>query len=223
MKFALLVLAPLVLLASVMPSAFAHEEAQCGDVTIVGGWGTEPPLANQLNSIDLTITRGNSSVANAVAQLETSISKGSVAKPLEFEPTEEAGVYEATIVPTQTGQYAVVFKGSIAGQACNTQIEIEDVEDTRRFNFPDTTTSNPGIPDDFLEQFQAAIGDLTSQVDQANTAAEQASQAAQAATDSANEQKLAADRAYLFGIIGVGVGVAGIAIAVVALSRRANA
>jgi hypothetical protein len=221
-KFALLVLAPLVLLASFMPAAFAHEEVQCGDVTIVAGWGAEPPLVGQLNSVELTITRGNSSVTNAVAQLETSISKGSVSKPLEFEPTEEVGVYEATIIPSQSGQYAVVFKGTVAGQTCNTQVAIEDAEDTRRFNFPDTTTANPGIPDDFLEQFQAVIGDLTAQVDQANTAAEQASEAAQAATESANEQKLAADRAYLFGIIGVGVGVAGIAIAVVALSRRAS-
>jgi hypothetical protein len=97
---------------------------------------------------------------------------------------------------------------------------MEDVEDTRRFTFPDTTTSNPGIPSDFLEQFQTAIADLTAQVDQANTAAQQAGEAAQAATDSANEQKMVADKAYLFGIIGVGVGVAGIAIAVVALSRR---
>jgi hypothetical protein len=74
-----------------------------------------------------------------------------------------------------------------------------------------------------LEQLQTVVTDLTAQVDQAATASEEAQQAAQAATESAAEQKVAADRAYLFGMVGVGVGVAGIIIGVVALTRGREA
>jgi hypothetical protein len=57
---------------------------------------------------------------------------------------------------------------------------------------------------------------LTSQVDDARAAAAQAQNAAQ----SAQSIKASADGAYMFGMIGVGVGVAGIVIAVIALSRK---
>ena len=64
------------------------------------------------------------------------------------------------------------------------------------------------------------IADLAAQVDEANIAAEEAKTAAASATESSSELKTAADRAYLFGMIGVGVGVAGIAIGVAAMSRK---
>ena len=60
------------------------------------------------------------------------------------------------------------------------------------------------------------IADLTQQVDEANIAANEAKEAA----GSAAELKTTVDSAYLFGMIGIGVGVAGIAIGVAAMSRR---
>lgn len=205
--------------ASITP-ALAHNEIERGDISIVGGWLSEPPLVNQLNGIELNITRisNGQPVNNALAQAEVSISKGGETKPLDFQPSEEPGVYIATILPTQTGQYAVAFRGNIGGQAFNGQIEIEDVGNTRTFEFPPTTGT--GISDEVLQQLQAVITDLTSQVDSASTAAEEAKQAAQTATESAGESKAASDRAYLFGMVGVGVGVAGIIIGVVALARK---
>jgi outer membrane murein-binding lipoprotein Lpp len=150
------------------------------------------------------------------------MSKGGETKPLEFQPTEEAGHYVAEILPTQTGQYAIAFQGTIAGAAFNGQREIEDVGNTRLLEFPPASSSG-GVSDEVLEQLQTVVTDLTAQVDQATTASEKAQQAAQAATESAAEQKVAADRAYLFGMVGVGVGVAGIIIGVVALTRGREA
>jgi hypothetical protein len=203
------------------PPALAHEEMVRGDISIVGGWVNEPPLVDQLNGIELTITRvsNNQPISNALAQLDISVKKGAPTKPLDFQPQEEPGVYVATILPTQTGQYAVVMKGTIAGQAIDGQIEIEDVEDTARFNFPPASTDGE-IPTELIGQLQTVIADLAAQVDEANIVALEAKTAAASVTESSAELKMAADRAYLFGTIGVGVGVAGIAIGVAALSRR---
>ena len=224
-KIALSLLAFAMLLAAFsFPRSLAHEEIERGDVRIVGGWTNEPPYVNQINGIELNITRisNGQPINNALAQVDVSMSKGGETKPLEFQPTEEPGLYVAEILPTQTGQYAIAFQGTIAGAAFNGQIEIEDVGNTRLLEFPPAGSSG-GVSDEVLEQLQTVVTDLTAQVDQATTASEEAQQAAQAATESAAEQKVAADRAYLFGMVGVGVGVAGIIIGVVALTRGREA
>ncbi len=202
--------------------ALAHEELIRGDIRIVGGWVGEPPHVGQFNGIILEITRVSDGqpITNALAQLDVSVKKGTLTRSLDFQPQGEPGVYVAEILPTQTGQYAVVMRGTVAGQAIDGQIEIEDVEDTTRYTFPPASNDGSEIPREVIEQLQAVISDLTAQVDEANVAAEEAKTAAANATESSVELKLAADRAYLFGIIGVGVGVAGIAIGVAALSRK---
>jgi hypothetical protein len=236
-KFALFLAAAsllLSLLAFNPGPVIAHEEVTFGDISIVGGWVNEPPLVNELNGIILNITQVSSGqpVNNALAQLDVTLQKGADSRPLEFQPSEESGVYTATILPTQTGQFAIVMRGTIAGQAIDGQIEIEDVEDTARFTFPTgaagttstTTTSSGGgnnqIPQELIEQLQTVISDLTAQVEEANVVAQEADNATQSVADSIEELKMSADRAYLFSLIGVGAGAAGIAIGVVALSRR---
>jgi hypothetical protein len=204
-----------------LPTAVAHEETIIGDIKIVGGWVNEPPLVNQFNAIQLTITHNSTGqpITNAVAQLDISIKKGTPTRALEFQPTEEPGVYAAEIFPTQVGQYEVLFRGSVAGQAVSTQIEIEDVEDTRSLEFPPRDGNGNPIPEDIIEQLQQVIADLNSQVDQATSASEQAVESANEAVEAADELKVSADRAYLFGMVGVGVGVAGIIIGVMAFTR----
>jgi hypothetical protein len=228
-KVALFLAATLLLsfLAFNMTPTLAHEEMVVGDISIVSGWMDEPPLVNQLNDIVLTITNASNGqpINNAVAQLEVTLQKGTDTLPLEFQPSEEAGTYTATILPTQTGQYAVVMQGMIAGQAVDGQMQIEDVEDTARFNFPQaaTTTGSGGsnqIPQGLVEQLQVVISDLTAQVEEANIAAQDANNATQGIMESIEELRTSADRAYLFSLIGVGAGVAGIAIGAVSMSRR---
>jgi hypothetical protein len=71
-----------------------------------------------------------------------------------------------------------------------------------------------------IEQLQTVITDLTAQVEEANVVAQEADNATQSVTESIEGLRVSADRAYLFSLIGVGAGAAGIAIGVVALSRR---
>jgi hypothetical protein len=224
-KVALFLAATLFLsfLAFNLRPVLAHEEMVIGNVRIVTGWVNEPPLVNQLNGIVVIITNvsNDQPINNALAQLDITVNKGTENKSLDFQPTEEAGVYTGTLLPTQTGQYGVVMQGTIAGQAIGSQIEIEDVEDTARFTFPPASTgSSNQIPQELVEQLQTVITDLTAQVEEANVAAEDAYNATQSVIESVEELKMSADRAYLFSMIGVGAGVAGIAIGVVALSRR---
>jgi hypothetical protein len=236
-KVALIFLAVTLLLlfflAFKLQPVLAHEEVVFGDIRIVGGWVSEPPLVNQLNGVVLIITQVSNGqpVNNALAQLDVNLQKGAETKPLDFQPTEEAGTYTVTILPTQTGQYAIVMQGTVAGQAINGQIEIEDVEDTARFTFPPAASTNSssgggggsssnGIPQGLIEQLQTVIADLTAQIEQANVGAQEANNATQTITESIDEFKTSAERAYLFSLIGVGIGTAGIAIGVVALSRR---
>jgi hypothetical protein len=219
MKIALLFAASLLVLSFLAFSprpALAHEEVEYGDVRITVGWVNEPPLVGQLNGISLEITRvsNDQPISNALAQMDISVKKGSPTKSLDFQPQEEPGVYAASMLPTQTGQYVVVMKGTIAGQAVDGQLPVEDVEDTARFEFP--PGSNGGISDEAIRQLQTVITDLTEQVDEANISANEAKDAA----ESAAELKTSVDSAYLFGMIGIGVGVAGIAIGVAAMSRR---
>ena len=219
-------------LAFNLQPVLAHEEVVFGDIRIAGGWENEPPLVNQLNGIVLMISQVSNGqpVNNALAQLDITLQKGAESIPLNFQPTEETGAYTATILPTQTGQYAIVMRGTVAGQAINGQIEIEDVEDTARFTFPpvestdgsssSSNSSSNQIPQGLIEQLQIVIADLTDQVEQSNVAAQEANNATQSITGSIEELKTSADRAYLFSLIGVGAGTAGIAIGVAALSRR---
>lgn len=201
--------------------ALAHVDMISGDIKIVGGWVDEPPLVGQLNGIVLEITRvsDDQPITNAIAQLDVSIKKGTLTRALDFQPQEEVGVYVAEILPTQTGQYTLVMRGTVVGQAIDGQIEIEDVEDTALVNFPPASTNDP-VLGEVIEQLQTVISDLSAEVDEAKIAAEEARTAAASATEVSEELKMVADRAYLFGIIGVGVGVAGIVIGVTALSRR---
>lgn len=239
-KIALFFAAVLLLsfLAFNMPAVLAHEEVMIGDIRIVAGWVNEPPLVNQLNDVLLIITQVSNGqpVNNALAQVDATVQKGTDTRPLEFLPAEEAGTYTASILPTQTGQYTIVLRGTISGQTIDGPIDIEDVEDTARFAFPlssssstTTTTSSGGggggggdnqIPQGFIDQLQMVITDLTTQIEQASISAQEANNSTQSVAESIEELKISADRAYLFSLIGLGVGTAGIAIGVVALSRR---
>lgn len=230
-KVALFLAATLLLsfLAFNTNSAVAHEEVVIGNISIVGGWLDEPPLVNQLNDIVMIITNASNGepINNAIAQLEVTLQKGTESRPLEFQPAEESGTYTATIFPTQTGQYAIVMRGTIAGQAIDRQMQIEDVEDTARFNFPPATTAGGGgggggnqIPQGLVEQLQVVIADLTAQVEEANIEAQNANNATRGIIESIEDLRISADRAYLFSLIGVGAGVAGIAIGAIAMSRR---
>jgi hypothetical protein len=217
--FALLVISnPVVVLP-----AFAHQTAKFGLINIEVGWANEPPLAGQLNTITVGVSNAsdNKPIPNAVGQLQATLKKGGDTKAIDLLPQEQEGLYGAEVIPGQIGQYELVLMGSVNGQNINGSVPLDDVSDPKELTFPSTADSgNSQITSGIIDQISNAIADLSTQVDDAKASADQAQQTAQNATQTAQSIKVSADGAYMFAMIAVGIGVAGIAIGVIALSRR---
>ena len=217
-----LILTLLIYSSMVIPSAFAHQTMNLNGFDFEVGWANEPSLAGQMNTVTVGISNAtdNTPVPNAVGQLEATIKKGSETKTLDLLPQEQEGLYGAQLIPGQIGQYELVLKGTVSGQSINGSIPLDDVADPKQLTFPSTSSSESQVTSGIMDQISVAITDLSTQVDNAQTSADQARQAAQNASQSAQSIKASADGAYMFATIGVGIGVAGIALAVIALSRR---
>ena len=223
--------------------AFAHETFILGNFSITPGWEVEPPLVNQLNSIEINITQneaeGNSvSVRNAFSELDASIKSGGVTKSLDFEPQEEsAGLYRAAILPTQIGSYSLVLIGSIDGQAISSELAIEDVEDTAKFAFPVAESqgssgssvlsavrgqegSSASQACSLMMQLSPLLSDLAMQVNSSGDAAIRAETIAEETRQSLEQLGDSIDRAYVFGMVSVGIGISGIIIGTYALTRN---
>jgi hypothetical protein len=198
--------------------ASAHITKKFGNINVEVGWTNEPPLAGQMNTVTVGVTNAsdNKPVANVVGQLQASLKKGGDTKSLDLLPQEEEGIYGAQLIPSQIGEYEMVLKGTVSGQAIDGSIPLDTVEDPKQLSFPAGGGADNQISGAVIDQFKTAITDLTTQVGEAKAAADQAQTAAQAT----QQIKASADQAYMFGMIGVGIGVAGIALAVISLSRR---
>ncbi|HEY6757509.1 MAG TPA: hypothetical protein VI037_09020 [Nitrososphaera sp.] len=209
--------------STVVLPAFAHQTAKFGLINIEVGWGNEPPLAGQLNTITVGVTNAsdNKPIPNAVGQIQATLKKGGDTKAIDLLPQEQEGLYGAEVIPGQIGQYELLLVGAVNGQNINGSVPLDDVSDPKELTFPSTADSgNSQITSGIIDQVSNAIADLSTQVDDAKASADQAQQTAQNATQTAQSIKVSADGAYMFAMIAVGIGVAGIAIAVVALSRR---
>jgi hypothetical protein len=228
--------------------AFAHETFSFGNLSITPGWEVEPPLINQINSIEINITRnegeGNSvAVRNAFFNLDASIKSGGLAKPLDFESREESvGLYKAMILPTQVGRYSVVLIGSIGSQTINSELRIEDVDDTAKLAFPllesegssglsvlpggpgvgETRASQPGssMMQVQSQQLSPLLSDLTRQINSSADTAVRAEKTSEETRNALEHLEGSVDRAYVFGIVSMGVGISGIIIGAFALTRN---
>jgi hypothetical protein len=225
--------------------AFAHETFSFGNLSITPGWEVEPPLINQLNSIEINITRneaeGNSvAVRNAFSNLDSSIKSGGLTKPLDFEPQEEsAGLYRAIILPTQVGSYSIVLIGGIDSQTINSELRIEDVDDTAKLAFPllesegssaapggpgleETSASQPGssMMQVRSQQLSPLLSDLTRQINSSTDTAIRAEKTSEKTRNALEHLEGSVERAYVFGIVSMGTGISGIIIGAFALTRN---
>lgn len=87
------------------PSAFAHQTMNFSGIDIEAGWGNEPSLAGQLNTVIVGVSNASDSkpVPNAVEQLQATIKKGGETKTLDLLPQEQEGLYGAELIPGQIG------------------------------------------------------------------------------------------------------------------------
>ena len=137
--------------------ALAHEGITVGEYEIVVGWGTEPPIAGQMNAIEIHVSdtsSGTEQPVEDVSSLTLTVSYGGQEKTLALEPVGEdsPGQFMAPILPRVAGEYTVVFGGTLGDTAVDAETHVEEVQpaDTLAFPIVDSAqpeTSNFGMTD----------------------------------------------------------------------------
>ncbi|MBI3639103.1 MAG: hypothetical protein HY223_02200 [Thaumarchaeota archaeon] len=219
-----LVFMMLLLVISLSPftpkSVSAHISKVFGNYTVEVGWANEPAFTGQMNSIQVTVKKDNvdngTAIVDALTNMQISVKYGTVSKQLDFVPSDEVlGLYSSPLIPTRVGSYNVVMKGTVEGQNIDTEYALDDVGSSDTINFPQTsdTSSNMG-------QIGTIINQLTSDIEDAKSSANSAAQSVANVGKSFQEVKDTTDRLYMISMAGIGIGVAGIVIAVFAISRK---
>ncbi|MGQ0605753.1 MAG: hypothetical protein ACT4OD_02200 [Candidatus Nitrosotenuis sp.] len=205
MKAQILFALTIILISGVSP-IFAHKTVIVDRYEIEVGWRDEPPLVSQQNAITFAITTEegdgvSAGVTNAFKDLAATIKSGNVQKQLDILSDAKTGHYYSKIIPTQTGSLAIELKGTISGVVVNEQIQVEDVENINIIAFPSTDAT--GLPD--LAKIKNTLGQLQQDVAQIK-------QGGQSGGDSG--------KSYDYAVFAMGLGAAGVIIAVISLIKR---
>jgi hypothetical protein len=197
--------------------ASAHEARKIGKYDVEVGFGDEPAYTGDKNSVQLLLNEANDKpVVDLGDTLKVDITTGSSTDDTQklsmtMQPNFEVGGdgtpgdYRAWFVPTAPGPYTFHFTGSIKGQKVDEKFTsspttFDEVQDPAQVEFPvkDPTT-----------------GQLTARVDR------ETQRLNTALADARRQAKDEAGTALLIAIVGVVVGVLGLAAAGYALRKRA--
>lgn len=210
-----------------LKSASAHISESFGQYIVQVGWNNEPALTNQMNAAQVTVVQGSDietgkPVIDALANMTLLVKYGTITKTLYFLPsTTVNGQYLATLMPTQTGTYNVVLNGTIGNQPVNAEIPLDEVTDVGTVSFPETGSSTGGSDNAAISsQLGTIINELTGDIDDAKKSVNTAAQNYDTAAKSFQGMQDSVDRLYLISMTGIGIGSAGVLIAVVAIMRK---
>jgi hypothetical protein len=189
--------------------AWAHVEKTIGPIDLEIGFGTEPAYLGEPNSVQVILSEHGSPVVDLRDTLKVQVSFGGQQATLPLEPNFEVGGdgqpgdYRAWFIPSQAGPYTFKLSGSVHG----TKINLSVTSGPKTFN---------EVTDPAEATFPAVNAPTTQEI---STRIEQDSARLTAATTDTASAKSAADDAKTVAIIGVIVGLIGIAIAIWALVR----
>ena len=127
-------------------TALAHETVTVGDYEIEVGWISEPPIAGQLNGIEIFVSNtstGEAQPVEDVSALTVTISYGGQSRELTLEPRGEdtPGEYEAILLPTVPGQYTIALGGQLGDTAVEAEVEPHEVGSADAVQFPSVESS----------------------------------------------------------------------------------
>jgi hypothetical protein len=219
-KYVIIALLSSIMIINAANYAYAHKALTIKDIEIEVGWLSEPPLVGELNAITLEFKKDSKPFVIEPTELSVSVRYGGVSKTLEIEPLAEPGKYASPIIPTRTGSYVVVLKGSVGGNTVNAEVPIEDVEDKARIAFPDesdTTDAQRIIP-----TLQSSLIQLQNKAERALSEAEDAKKTVEEIKSSIDRLNNDSDNAYKFGLMGLSVGIAGVAVGIGTMVKYRN-
>ena len=216
----------ILLVISISPFAIkpasAHLTKVYGNYLVTVGWANEPVYNGLMNAPLVIVKKGSGDTAkpviNALANMQISIKYGSVTKQLDFVPDSTVdGQYVSPLVPTRVGSYSLIMKGTIEHQSIDTEIALDDVASIDTLNFPPSTSSDNSTN---LGQVGTILDQLTNDIEEAKKNSDAASQSLLTAVKSFQDVKDSTDRLYLISMTGIGIGIAGVVIAVIAITRN---
>lgn len=184
-----------------MAAAQAHTTVAVGPYEIEVGWGAEPPIEGVQNTIVYSITEAAGAegvrrgVAGSFSGLDATLVFGGAERRAEVLNDARPGHYYTKIIPTRPGSYAVHVEGEISGTAVDEEIRVEAVERTAALDFPPRGASGG----DDVAALRAAVSAMQRE---------------------ASGAPAADPAAYDVAVFGVTFGVAGLALAAIALLRR---
>jgi len=186
-------------------AAEAHERRAVAQYTFVVGWLNEPAILNQPNAIDLRISRtdGAAPVTGLEQTVKAQAAIDGKSADIAMRPRfNTPGAYDGRMIPTKTGAYTFTFTGTVEGMTLNEKFMAGTgtfglIEEGNQF--PDPLVSNQ-------------------QLDETLSGLEQRVVTLEAADTGGGD----ADTAMLVGIVGVVIGVIGLAVAGLSLSRKSG-
>ena len=219
----LLLIATVVLASPIsMKSAEAHITKVFGNYQVQVGWDNEPVYTNLPNAVLVNVKKGSGDsatpVINALKDMQISIKYGTVTKQLDFLPSNTVdGQYLASLIPTRVGTYSLMLKGTVENQNIDGEIPLDDVAGIDELNFP---SAGPSSNTTNIGQVGTIINQLTNDIEEAKKNSDVASQTILNAAKSFQDVKDSTDRLYMISMTGIGIGIAGVVIAVIAITRN---
>jgi hypothetical protein len=204
--------------------AEAHITKVFGNYIVQVGWENEPVYTGLVNAAQVTIKKGSGDsakpVINALKNLQISVKYGGVTKPLDFLPSSTVdGQYDSPLIPTRVGTYSLVLKGTVEDQNIDAEISLDDVASVDALNFPSSTgASTDGSVN--MGQMGTLVNQLTTDIEEAKSNADAAAKSVSNVVQSFQQVKDTTDKLYMISMTGIGIGIAGIVIAVIAITRN---
>lgn len=213
--------------------ASAHVEKTFGNISIKVGMISEPPLVGDTNEIQIWLDTVSGNTTTPISQtgldnMNVMVTYGGLQKTLQFTPSDDTpDEYDTTIIPTKVGLYQVIMNGTINGQTINAAFPLDEVEDkSKYYQPPGSTPPSTGTVSSSTPQTNVSpqiINQLSDEISKAASDANVAAQGYANVAKSFEEVKNTTDMLFMISITSIGIGIAGVVMAVVAITRKNHA